>query len=197
MSRRTLSAAWINLATQAGKYLVAAIATLLPIGMASAEPPAGYSFVRFKEGIELAKTNKKPVFILFGFKGCPHCKLLEREIFDVPRQRELFEKYYTLIYVDTRGRGESADPYVTPDGDSLTRVQLEQRYQARGAPSWAFLNRKLEPILFGSGSGQLPSSFLIYHKYVLEEHDKKQSFKQYLRTLALEIETDSPGNVSR
>ncbi|MEK7758201.1 MAG: hypothetical protein AAB304_01155, partial [Pseudomonadota bacterium] len=44
--------------------------TLLPVGSGRADPPAGYTFLRYDEGLSIAKRDGKRVFAYFGRYGC-------------------------------------------------------------------------------------------------------------------------------
>src|SRR5262249_30863872 len=89
--------------------LALVVATLSMLSPANAGPPEGWPFVRYEEGMTLAKTTKRPVFILFGLEPCPFCDHLNANTFSDPKLRELYSREYVLIYMEIKGLNEEAE----------------------------------------------------------------------------------------
>src|SRR4030067_3720288 len=74
--------------------------TLLPVGSGRADPPAGYTFLRYDEGLRIAKRDGKRGFAYFGRYGCGFCDKTNKESVSNAEIRKLYTEHYVLVYVD-------------------------------------------------------------------------------------------------
>jgi len=73
-----------------------------------ANPPKGYPFVDYSEGLRQARAEHKQIFMYFGRFGCGWCAKTNRETFSNPALRKLYISHYVLVYVD--GKRPAPDP---------------------------------------------------------------------------------------
>ena len=102
---------------------------------ASANPPAGYPFLRFDQAIEQAAAEAKPVFLYFGRYGCGYCDRTNKEAFSDPVVRERYTSHYVLTYVDS----ESGRRLRLPSGERITERELGTRWNAAVTPVFTFM----------------------------------------------------------
>ena len=102
---------------------------------ASANPPAGYPFLRFDEALKQANAEVRLVFVYFGRYGCAYCDKTNKEAFADPVVRERFVGNYILTYVDA----ESGRRLRLPSGERITERELGTRYAAAVTPVFSFM----------------------------------------------------------
>jgi len=163
------------------KRLLLALALLVAplLSQAVAGPPEGWAFLRYEEGMPLAKKNNKPVFILFGLEPCPFCEHLNAHTFSDAKLRELFSQEYVLIYMEIKGLNEQAE-HVLPDGTTISHRDFVRRHRAFVAPAWAFYDRTGTKVFQGAGSEESADNFRNFHKYVAGEHFKTATYNEFL-----------------
>src|SRR5438128_8583444 len=76
-------------------------------------------------GLSKAKSESRKVFLLYGFKACPPCRVFEQYL-TIPDVSQIFGQHFVLVKIDT---------VAMPDGDAL-----QKEYGPLGAPAWASLN---------------------------------------------------------
>jgi thioredoxin-related protein len=126
-------------------HLLAAIVltVTLPFGVTRAEPPPGYDFVRYDEGLRQAQADNRPVFVYFGRYGCGFCDKTNKVGFADPRVKAAYTKNYVLVYVNS----ESMDRLTLPSGERITEMQLGERLNTLGTPVFFFLRPDGEQLL--------------------------------------------------
>lgn len=126
-------------------HLLAAIVltVMLPFGAGRAEPPPGYDFVRYDEGLRQAQADNRPVFVYFGRYGCGFCDKTNKVGFADPRVKAAYTKNYILVYVNS----ESMDRLTLPSGERITEMQLGERLNTLGTPVFFFLRPDGEQLL--------------------------------------------------
>lgn len=115
--------------------LVGALLMLAAIASASANPPEGYSFLRFDDAMRQANKDRRLVFVYFGRYGCAYCDKTNREAFADPSVREKYVNHYVLTYVDA----ESGRRLRLPSGERITERELGTRYNAAVTPVFSFM----------------------------------------------------------
>jgi len=145
-------------------------------GNAWAEPPQGYPFVSYDEGMRLAKEQNKFIFLYFGRFGCAWCDQVNKQAFVDPHLKELYSKNYVLVYVDA----ESGDRLHLPTGERITEANLGAYYQVFGTPVFVYLetNGKLITSIPGI---QTVQNFLDYDRFIMEGHYRTQSLVEFLK----------------
>ena len=162
------------------RILIALMFAVLPIfGTAQAGPPEGWPFVRYEQGMPLAKQSNKPVFILFGLEPCPFCEHLNRNTFSDAKLRELYSREYVLVYMEIKGFNEQPQ-HVLPDGTTISHRDFVRKHRAFVAPAWAYYDRAGTKVFQGAGSEETPANFLSFHAYVAGEHYKQATFNEFL-----------------
>ena len=144
-------------------------------GSCLADPPEGYSFLRFDEGVRLAREQDRMVFVYFGRHGCGYCDKTNKEAFSVPAVRERYTANYVLVYVDA----ESGSRITLPSGERITERELGPRYKAFVSPVFAFLEPDGRMVMKQAGMRQA-ADFLAYADYIDGRHYKARSFKEFL-----------------
>jgi thioredoxin-related protein len=102
---------------------------------ASANPPAGYPFLRFDQAMQQGSSQGKPVFVYFGRYGCGYCDKTNKEAFSDPTLRDKYIGHYVLAYVDA----ESGRRLRLPSGERITERELGTRYNAAVTPVFSFM----------------------------------------------------------
>lgn len=123
------------------------IALLSPFGAALAEPPPGYHFLRYDEGLRQAKDGERPVFVYFGRYGCGYCDKTNKVGFADPAVKAAYSQHYVLVYVNS----ESMDRLTLPSGERITEMQLGERLNTLGTPVFFFLQPDGQQILKAYG----------------------------------------------
>jgi thioredoxin-related protein len=151
------------------------VSALALAGVARADPPQGYPFVRYDDGLRRAAAENRRIFLYFGRYGCGFCEKTNRESFSDARVRDAYLKNYVLVYVDA----ESGQRLTLPSGERLTELELGARMKVKITPVFAFLEPDGATILRVPGF-QTAADFLAYHRYVEGGHYKTRSLNDFL-----------------
>ncbi|SCZ52014.1 thioredoxin family protein [Thiohalomonas denitrificans] len=141
-----------------------------------ADPPAGYPFVAYDEGLRQADSEGKPVFLYFGRYGCGWCEKTNKESFSDERVRQAYEEHYVLVYVDA----ESGNRLTLPNGERLTEMELGARMNVFATPVFAYLEKDGE-MIFKAPGFKTAEEFLAFDRYVAGGHYQKQELLEFLR----------------
>lgn len=144
-------------------------------GPAQADPPAGYPFHSYNQGLRLARTEHKPVFIYFGRYGCGWCAKTNKEAFSQAAVRKAYTQHYVLVYVDT----ESGKRITLPTGERLTEMELAARYHVVATPVFAYLKPDAQ-LIFKIPGIQSAADFEAYDRYVHDGDYKRESIRDFL-----------------
>ncbi len=143
--------------------LACCLALSLPFGVSHAEPPPGYQFVRYDDGLRLAQKEQRPIFVYFGRYGCGYCDKTNKVGFADPQVKAAYSQHYVLVYVNS----ESMDRLTLPTGERITEMQLGERMNTLGTPVFFFLQPDGKQILKAYGY-QDPAKLLEMDHYVQE-----------------------------
>jgi thioredoxin-related protein len=160
-------------------FLSLLFATFPFLSQVHAGPPDGWPFVRYEEGMPLAKKATKPAFILFGLEPCPFCDQLNANTFSDKKLRELYSQEYVLIYMEITGLNEQSE-HILPDGTTMRHKEFVRKHRAFVAPAWAYYDRNGVKVFQGAGSEETVENFFNFHKYVAGEHHKGMTFNEFL-----------------
>jgi len=139
------------------------------------DPPDGYAFVSYDEGLAQAKQNGRPVFLYFGRYGCGWCDKTNQEAFsDKPLQR-LYSDRYVLVYVDS----ESGKRMTLSSGERITEREFGARMKVLATPMFVWLERDGREIFHIAGI-QSSRDFLLYDRFVSEGHYRKENIRDFL-----------------
>ncbi len=140
-----------------------------------AEPPAGYPFVPFDEGLRLAGAQGRPIFLYFGRYGCTWCDLTNKRAFADPEIRQRYTDHYVLVYVDA----ESGRRLELPSGERITEADLGARLKVFATPLFAFLQPDMTPIASTAGIKSIRELRDI-DRFVTEGHFRTRSLREFL-----------------
>jgi len=113
-----------------------ALTALAASATALAEPPAGYNFIRYDEGLRKGQAENRPIFVYFGRYGCGFCDKTNKVGFADPAVKTAYTDHYVLVYVNS----ESMDRLTLPSGERITEMQLGERLNTLGTPVFFFLH---------------------------------------------------------
>ncbi len=148
---------------------------LLPVGSGRADPPPGYTFVRYDEGLRIAKRDGKRVFAYFGRHGCGFCDKTNKESFSDAELRKLYAEHYVLVYVDA----ESGRRLQLPSGETITEMELGAIMKTLVTPYFLFLEPDGKVIHKAPGF-QTAQAFMEFDRYIHGGHYKQQTLAQFL-----------------
>lgn len=147
----------------------------LTANVAFANPPEGYPFVSFDEGLRLAKEQNRPIFLYFGRLGCGWCDKTNKESFSNAELRKHYIQHYVLVYVDS----ESGKRLRLPSGERITEADLGVRYQAFATPLFLFLDPQGKEIARIPGF-KTTQDFEDYDRFMTGGYYKTQTLMQFL-----------------
>ena len=163
--------------SKAGISLLVLVQMLVVAFPATAEPPAGYSFLRYDEGLRRATAENRPVFLYFGRYGCGFCDKTNKESFSDAAVKQAYSENYVLVYANS----ESMDRLVLPSGERITEMQLGERMNTLGTPVFFFLKPDGREILKVYGF-QDAEQLLEMDHYIQGGNYANVSFKDFKRT---------------
>jgi len=152
--------------------LLLGLLLVLPV---SAEPPAGYPFIGYDEGLARARAEQRPVLVYFGRFGCGWCDKTNREAFSDAGLKERYTRHFVLVYVDA----ESGKRITLPNGERITELELGARMKVLATPVFVFLQPDGKEIFRIAGI-QSTADFLRYDRFVTEGHYRKESIRDFL-----------------
>ncbi|OGI41802.1 MAG: thioredoxin [Candidatus Muproteobacteria bacterium RBG_16_64_11] len=153
--------------------LAAALLCVAPA--AYADPPAGYDFLSYDDGLRQARQQQKRLFVYFGRLGCGWCERTNREAFSDPALRARFVAHYVLVYVDS----ESGRRLTLPSGERITEMELGVRFKAFATPVFAWIDPDGRTILKVAGV-QTVKDFDEFDRFVHGGIYRSKSFQQFL-----------------
>ncbi len=159
------------------RYWISALAIFVWSHLALADPPPGYPFLSFDQGMKQAQQEKRPVFLYFGRFGCGWCDKTNKEAFSDAGLRKLYTEHYVLVYVDA----ESGKRLRLPSGERITEADLGSRYRAFATPLFVFLLPDGSEIARVPGV-QSTQDFINYDRYVTQGFYKTQTLVQFLNS---------------
>lgn len=151
----------------------------IPIALLSqpvlAEPPEGYPFVAYDDGIKQAAKSGKRIFLYFGRYGCGWCEKTNMETFSYDGIKKLYTNNYVLVYIDA----ESGDRLTLPDGERITEMELGSRLNVFATPMFVYLESNGALIIKAPGYKTIVD-FKDLDKYVQGNHYKSKSLSEFL-----------------
>jgi thioredoxin-related protein len=153
---------------------ILALLLLVPF-LAFADPPEGYPFVTYDQGLKTAKAENKPIFLYFGRYGCAWCAHTNKVTFSNPELKKLYIDHYVLVYVDA----ESYKRLTLPSGERITEAELGARFKAFATPLFVYLTPQGEEILKAPGFKTV-QDFRDFDRYVVGGNYKTQTLMEFL-----------------
>lgn len=139
-----------------------------------AEPPPGYDFLAYDEGLAQAKQQDREVFVYFGRYGCGFCDKVNKESFSDASIHKLYSDNYVLVYVNSEG----SKRMTLQSGERITEMQLGERMNALGTPVFYFLDANGEELLKVYGY-QSVDKLKRMHDYISDAAYVSSSFSAY------------------
>ena len=158
------------------RRLISILLFLLYLATAQAEPPKGYPFMGYNEGLQLAQQQHKRIFLYFGRYGCGYCGKTNVETFSDAGLRKRYTKNYILVYVDA----ESGRRITLPSGERITEMELGARLNIYGTPLFLYMEANGDPILRAPGYKTV-ADFVNMDRYVQGNFYHKQSINEFLQ----------------
>jgi thioredoxin-related protein len=150
-------------------------AALMLSSPARADPPPGYPFLDHDAGMNLARSENKPILLYFGRYGCAWCDHVNRRTFSDAGLKQLFSANYALIYVDAEGGRRIR----LPSGERLTEGELGARLGAYATPLFVFMSPDGKVVAKIPGFKTV-EDFRDYDRYVRGGHYRKQTLPEFL-----------------
>ena len=157
------------------RRIVMLLLAMLWTGALLADPPPGYPFVGFDQGLAAAKASGKPVFLYFGRYGCAWCDHTNKKTFSDAALKQLYSDHYVLVYVDA----ESGRRLTLPSGERITEAEFGARLQAFATPLFVYLTPQGEKIMQVPGFKTV-QDFRDYDRYVRGGHYRDKTLLQFL-----------------
>lgn len=143
---------------------------------AHAEPPKGYPFVSYDEGLRQAQAKGKKIFLYFGRFGCGWCGKTNAETFSDADLRKLYTEHYVLVYVDA----ESGKRLQLPSGERITEMELGARLNVFATPVFLYLEPNGK-VIFRAPGFKTVTDFRDFDRYVQSGSYKKQGIMEFLK----------------
>lgn len=90
----------------------------------------------FNDGLDKARSEKKPIFVEFYTDWCPYCKLFQKETIGESKVARMLAENF--VYV--RLNAEDSNNHVKYNGKSLSNVELANSFSVTAFPSLLFLD---------------------------------------------------------
>jgi thioredoxin-related protein len=134
------------------------------------------SFLDFREDLERAvERGKMGLAIYFGMDHCPYCEVMINTNLAEPDIRQYFSDHFDVIALDVQGSRE----VVTLAGEVMTEREFAVERGLNFTPAFTFFDADGEEIHRIRGYYP-PYRFRAALEYVIDRHDLKGSFREYL-----------------
>jgi thioredoxin-related protein len=143
--------------------------------LAWADPPQGYPFVSYDQGLKTAKAQNKPIFLYFGRYGCAWCEHTNRQSFSNPQLKKRYVDHFVLVYVDA----ESYKRLTLPSGERITEAELGARFKAFATPLFVYLTPQGDETFKAPGFKTV-QDFEDFDRYVTGGSHKTQTLLEFL-----------------
>lgn len=159
-----------------GLWGACACALLFAASVVYADPPEGYPFVSYDEGLRQAQAKGKKIFLYFGRFGCGWCAKTNKETFSDASLRKRYTEHYVLVYVDA----ESGNRLQLPSGERITEMELGARLNVFATPVFLYLESSGEVILRAPGFKTV-KDFRDFDRYVQSGRYKREGIMEFLQ----------------
>ena len=140
-----------------------------------ADPPPGYTFLRYDEALKAARQQNKKIFVYYGRYGCGFCEKTNKESFSDPALKKIYVQHYILAYVDA----ESGRRLTLPNGEHITEMDLGARLKAKVTPVFIYMDTDGKTLLKIPGF-QTVKDLTKYDQYIHGGHYKNKTLDQFL-----------------
>jgi thioredoxin-related protein len=139
------------------------------------------SFGDLSEEISIAKEDgKKALLIMFELDECPFCHWMKQRVLNQKLVQDYFREHFRIINIDVEGDLEIVD--FAGNDTSQKDFSLKQ-YRVRATPVFQFVGLDGLPVKRARLTGSVKNydEFLLFGKFVVDEHYKKMAFSKYKR----------------
>ncbi len=134
------------------------------------------SFLDIEEDLELARERgRMGLAVYFGMDDCPYCEALFEQNFSQDDIRSYLSEHFDVIAIDVLGSRE----VTTLEGETLEEKEWARSMGLNFTPSLAFFDADGEGIHAMRGYYP-PYRFRALLEYVIDRHDREESFREYL-----------------
>ena len=145
-------------------------------GGKKAEMAIDINWVKYDEGLKMAKESGKHILINFTTSWCGYCKKMNRTTFKEPEVIKMLDDGFISIKVDGDSKNE-----LNIDGYKITERDLSRaEYRVRGYPTYWLLKPAGEKLGYISGY-QEAGSFLDLLYFMKESLYDKMEFEEYMK----------------
>jgi thioredoxin-related protein len=155
-------------------FLVFTLLFLFSVPNTYAQPPAGYDFLSYGDGLAKAGAQNKKIFVYFGRYGCGFCEKVNKESFSNKAVLDSYSSHYVLVYVDSEGTRRMR----LPTGERITEMQLGERMNTLGTPVFFFLEPDGKEIFKVYGY-QSAEALQLMDRYISGSHYVASSFAAF------------------
>ncbi|RED27158.1 thioredoxin-related protein [Flavobacterium cutihirudinis] len=106
----------------------------------------------YKTGLETAKTQGKPLFIMLYADWCPHCNQMKKEVFSDPKVMDFLNKNYVCIWKNIEKEEGTA---------------LKNKFRTTSLPAFLFLDPSNETLLYALKGEMKTPEFMAEANYAL------------------------------
>lgn len=157
-----------------GMFFISAVCTADDAQAPKDKGKSGITWVKYDEGLKLAKKLDKTIFIDFYTSWCKFCHKMDKETFSNKEVIEYFNEHFIAIKVNA----ESRTKIKLPDGEFSGR-ELARKYGIRGYPSYWFLKSDGKVISNLPGY-RPPESFLPIIKFIGDGYYENMTFAEFM-----------------
>lgn len=152
--------------------------TLLPCSALAA--PAGHFFDLntgdLRAELADAKSDgKKALMVFFEQEGCPGCRFMRQNIFNVKDVQDYYQKNFVSLPLDIHGSVQLKDPR----GRDLTEKGYAQALRIRATPTFIFYDLGGAEIVRIVGPLRSAEEFLLLGHFVASGAYKSRTFAQF------------------
>lgn len=134
------------------------------------------SFLDLREDLESAiERGKMGVALYFGLEHCPYCERMLHENLAEPDIRQYLSDHFDVIALDVEGSREVA----TLEGEIVPERAFAAQRRLNFTPGFTFIDADGNEI-FRIRGYYPPYRFRAALEYVIDRHDRKGSFREYL-----------------
>lgn len=131
------------------------------------------------DGIAMAKTNKKPVFIYFFTNSCGVCKGMEKEVFSSPE----IKKRLTDGWIPVKINCGLNEKYCKYDGKKMNYTELASYFRIHAVPTFVFFGKNGKPIQKIIGGFEKEEFGMVLDYMNKGIYNKGIKFKDYKKSL--------------
>lgn len=108
--------------------------------------------VPYKTGLENAKLQGKPLFVMLYADWCPHCNQMKKEVFSDPAVMDFLKKNYVCVWKNV---------------EKEEGIALKDKYNTKSLPTFLFIDPSNETLLYALKGELKKADFMTEANYAL------------------------------